>query len=210
MKTKSYIHALDNLDVSNVYITSDIHGYHKNICYGISTWKEKHGCRNFDCQYQMTDTICDNINSVVKPTDTLISVGDWSFGDLSNVYKLREKINCENIIHILGNHDKHIRYMMYNSSNNIFSHIDNYVELRVGPTLVCISHYAQRVWNENGRGAINLYGHSHGSLAGIGRGCDIGLDTNGLMPYNLGELVKEMSSWEIVALDHHSDTTNYN
>jgi hypothetical protein len=33
-----------------------------------------------------------------------------------------------------------------------------------------------RTWNRIGRGALNLYGHSHGRLAPLARQVDVGVD----------------------------------
>jgi len=47
-----------------------------------------------------------------------------------------------------------------------------------------------RVWHQSGRGAWQLYGHSHGKLppAEGSPSMDAGVDTNAFRPYSLVEL----------------------
>lgn len=52
----------------------------------------------------MNETIISNINKMVMGDDYLVSLGDWSFKSIDEIYENRKKINCKNIIHILGNH----------------------------------------------------------------------------------------------------------
>ena len=41
----------------NIFFSSDLHGYHKNICYGTSTWSDKdEACRKFDTPEEMITT----------------------------------------------------------------------------------------------------------------------------------------------------------
>lgn len=96
-----------------VFFVSDTHYDHKNICRGTTTWDLKeHGghnsVRDFDTLVQMNDTIVNDINAVVGQDDWLIHCGDWSFNGVENIWKFRSRINCKNIILVLGNHDERI------------------------------------------------------------------------------------------------------
>jgi calcineurin-like phosphoesterase family protein len=98
----------------NIFFTSDTHYNHKNICRGVSNWKDINGnvpinqTRNFQSLEEMNDNIVNAINSKVKENDILFHLGDWSFGGINNIYEFRKKIKCKNIHLILGNHDHHI------------------------------------------------------------------------------------------------------
>jgi len=100
--------------MSNIYFSSDFHGFHKNICKGSTSWESEASqnngqrCRNFDNQYEMTEKLIQNINKTVKEDDILYYLGDWSFGGYDKIWQLRKQINCLNIHFILGNHDHHI------------------------------------------------------------------------------------------------------
>lgn len=94
----------------NVYLTSDTHYSHKNICKATTSWEiNRPGqVRDFKSLSHMNQTIVDNINLVVKEDDILIHFGDWSFGGIEQIWEFRKQIICKNIYLIFGNHDEHI------------------------------------------------------------------------------------------------------
>lgn len=55
---------------------------------------------------------------------------------------------------------------------------------------VWLSHYAHVTWPYRHRGDIHLYGHSHGSLPGTARSCDVGVDCWGFRPVRLSEILE--------------------
>jgi calcineurin-like phosphoesterase family protein len=169
----------------NTWITSDSHAFHKNICYGSSTWANKEtGCRRFDNEFVMTELMAQNINDMVPANGTIIHLGDWSFGGDDKVFKFRDMINCKNIILVRGNHDKHDIY-----KTNCFNRVYDYLENRE----LVLFHYPIGSWNGMGRGAINFFGHCHTTFKNaIGRQKDVGMDTNNLKPYHLATLIEEM------------------
>jgi calcineurin-like phosphoesterase family protein len=79
-----------------VWIISDTHFGHKNICRGVTAWRLPDGSipigqtRDFDSIGEMNDIIVNNINSVVGQDDVLIHLGDWSFGGFENVKIFRD------------------------------------------------------------------------------------------------------------------------
>lgn len=92
-----------------LFFTSDTHYNHKNICRGVSEWEDKRfRTRDFNTLDQMNDTIVNNINELVGKDDILIHLGDWSFGGLDSIPVFRERLLCETIYLIYGNHDHHI------------------------------------------------------------------------------------------------------
>lgn len=96
-----------------IWFTSDTHYGHKNICKGVTEWDVKdHGgdnsVRDFKTLDAMNAALVDGINKYVGEDDYLVHLGDWSFGGLENIWKFRRRVNCKNIIFILGNHDHHI------------------------------------------------------------------------------------------------------
>lgn len=97
----------------NIYVTSDTHYMHSNICRGTSRWNSQNSSnpsstRDFDTIEEMNDAIVNAINSRVGEDDILYHLGDWSMGGWKNIYEFRKRINCKNIHLILGNHDEHI------------------------------------------------------------------------------------------------------
>lgn len=189
-----------------VWFCGDFHGYHKNITKGVTNWSDFSGCRDFKDQFEMTDFVVSTINSKVGKEDTLYFGGDWSFAGKDNVKKLRDRILCENIVFILGNHDHHIRNNV--KLQQLFTHVSSYEEFRYKGILFCISHYPFGSWNENGRGSVNIYHHCHGNYQReIGRQIDCGFDANG--PISLNKVYTLMKNRPIVTVDHHGAYTNY-
>lgn len=88
------------------WITADLHLGHSNIVKGISNWKDKAQCRDFETLNDHDDRIIQNINYNVAPDDVLYIVGDFCFGKKEQIFFYRRRIKCKNIHLIKGNHDK--------------------------------------------------------------------------------------------------------
>ena len=91
-----------------IWFMSDPHYNHKNICRGVSSWDDLSKTRDFKTLDEMNDAIVRNINNVVAVDDILFCLGDWSFGGFDKIRQFRDRIVCQNIHLILGNHDHHI------------------------------------------------------------------------------------------------------
>lgn len=83
-----------------IWVTADLHLGHKNII------KETYADRPFKTVDEMNWTIINNINSIVKPSDTLCILGDFALGKKKKVAYWISLINGYKIL-ILGNHDRH-------------------------------------------------------------------------------------------------------
>lgn len=185
-----------NLEYDNVFITSDLHYCHKNICRGTSVWPDKSVCRDFDTVEEMNETILNNINKMVGKDDLLIINGDLSFGGEQNIPELLYNINCVNLIATYGNHD----HKLHNYANN-FIMIDHILYLQVGTCKFVVSHFPQMHWHMMDKGSIMLYGHLHGhkdshlqQYSDLFRTMDVGIDTNNYNPYNIKDIGKLMQS----------------
>lgn len=189
-----------------IYVSSDFHGFHKNIARGSSSWKD--GYRDFDDEFVMTDILVENVNKEVGFDDILYYGGDWSFAGKDNIKKLRDRINCRTIILLLGNHDHHIRNNI--EYQQLFTHVSSYEEFRYKGQLICFSHYPLGSWNEIGKGAINLFGHCHANYGRvIGKQRDVGVDASNFKPLLLDTVVSDMEKVSIEFTDHHTKETNY-
>jgi len=49
-----------------------------------------------------------------------------------------------------------------------------------------------RVWNKSHYNTWQLYGHSHGKLAPVGKQYDVGIDNNDFAPISIEDLAKIM------------------
>lgn len=204
-----------------IYFTSDTHYNHKNIVSGTADWEDKSRCRQFDTLEEHNDKLVESINLRVKADDILYHLGDWSFGGIQSVSEFRDRLNCKDIHLIFGNHDHHIERNKDNLQR-LFSSTQHYKEIKINGRFIVLCHYAMRVWNHSHKGSWMLYGHSHGSLDAatplfanptwIGdqyftkniRTMDVGVDTNNLLPYSIGELDSLLSGREVLLdVDHH-------
>lgn len=204
------------LTSGNVFITSDCHFSHKNICRGVTGWRTTDGkipissTRDFPTLDLMNDTIVNNINSKVGQDDTLIMLGDIAFGGFENITIFLDRLICKNIHLVLGNHDHHI-------SNNrggiqdMFLSVQNYLEANINGENFVMTHYPFESWNGLNKGVIHLHGHVHLPASrkwGNGKRLDVGVDGNNLFPYSLTEIVHMMDRREVkseIDLDHHLD-----
>lgn len=146
----------------NIFFTGCTHYGHKNIVRGVSNWDS--GYRDFDSIKDMNNVLVNSINSVVGPNDILYSLGDWSFGGQNNIVEFRERINCNHIHLVAGNHDEHIRYDNGYEFKKLFASYNELTEILVNKQKITLCHYPLEVWDKSHRGAWMLHSHCHGSL----------------------------------------------
>jgi calcineurin-like phosphoesterase family protein len=204
------------LTTGKVWITSDPHYSHKNICRGVTNWRTQDGdipldsTRDFQSVDQMNNTLVDNINSKVGQDDTLIMLGDIAFGGFESIGKFLDRLICKNIHLVLGNHDHHIRNNRENIQDRFMS-VSDYLQVRIYDQDFVLSHYPFASWNGLNKGVIHLHGHVHLSSKdkwGEGKRLDVGVDGNNLFPYSVSEIVHMMDRREIrsdMNVDHHLD-----
>lgn len=203
------------LTTGTVWITSDTHYHHTNICLGVTRWRTLDGkiptdhTRNFQDLDEMDSVIVNNINSKVGPNDTLIHLGDVAFGGFEKIGEFLNRLVCKNIHLVLGNHDQHITKNKEDIRSRFLS-VSNYLEVEIGGVEFVLSHYPLCSWNKLGKGSIHLHGHVHLSAKdkwGNGKRLDVGMDGNNMHPYKLSEIVHMMDRREVKSemnLDHHT------
>lgn len=204
------------LTTGNVFITSDTHFGHKNIVRGVTNWRTQDGevpvdsTRDFQTIEQMNERLIDGINHFVGQDDTLIMLGDVSFGGFDNIGIFLERLVCHNIHLILGNHDHHIE----NNRDHVqgrFLSVQHYLEVRINDRDFVLCHYPLQSWHGMGKGVIHLHGHVHlpnDRKFGQGKKMDVGVDGNGMDPYSIDEIIKIMdkrNSLPEILGDHHFD-----
>jgi calcineurin-like phosphoesterase family protein len=201
-----------------VWITSDTHYSHQNICRGVTNWRTPTGgipesqTRPFDTLDKMNAAIVNNINSCVGQDDILIHLGDWSFGGFENIQEFYDRLICKNIHLILGNHDHHIDRNR-SDIRKLFLSVSWFEQFEyMGETIECC-HYPISSWNGLRKGRVHLHGHCHlpnNLKISNGRRMDVGMDGNlDFEPYNLHEVIKMLKKKDIGsemgAMDHHLD-----
>lgn len=206
-----------------IWFMSDPHYNHKNICRGVSSWDDLSKTRDFKTLDEMNDAIVRNINNVVAVDDILFCLGDWSFGGFDKIRQFRDRIVCQNIHLILGNHDHHIEnnkddiQEIFESVNHLLNlelkipNVPNSLNSKefIYKTFV-LCHYPIASWQDMGNGVIHLHGHVHlppNQKLHEGRAMDVGLDGNYMAPYSLQEIAKIMKNRPIKGItlpsDHH-------
>lgn len=207
----------------NLWFTSDTHYNHKNICRGVSNWRNKEGfvpvtqTRDFDNLDQMNARIVNNINENVGQDDILIHLGDWSFGGFDSIKEFRDRIVCQNIYLLYGNHDHHIENNRQ-GIQDIFTNTSQYQMLTVynhkgeNKLEFVLMHYPISSWHDMNNGRFHLFGHVHlpaNKKIMAGRSMDVGMDGNDLTPYNMKDVVKKLSGRPVQAnrlpQDHHEE-----
>jgi len=201
-----------------VWIFSDPHYNHKNICRGTTNWRTVEGeipieqTRDFTTLEKMNDAILKGINENVGQDDILICLGDWSFGGFEYIEEFRNRIVCKNVHLVLGNHDHHIERNR-DDIQNIFTSVSDYETLIIGKRTFRLFHYPIQSWNGMNNGDIHLHGHVHlppNRKFGQGKKMDVGMDGHPeFRPYNImREIVPIMDKRDMrsdMPNDHHVD-----
>ena len=199
-----------------VWIFSDPHYNHSNICRGTTNWRTVEGeipieqTRDFATLEKMNESIINGINWNVGQDDILICLGDWSFGGFESIEEFRNRIICRNIHLVLGNHDHHIERNR-GDIQKIFTSVSDYETLIIDKRTFRLFHYPIQSWNGMNNGDIHLHGHVHlppNRKFGQGKKMDVGIDGHPeFRPYNImREIVPIMDKRDMrsdMPNDHH-------
>lgn len=168
--------------MSNIFFVSDTHFCHtKSIEFGNRPFKDV---------ADMNDGLIDNWNSVVKNSDVIYHLGDFGFGNLEELRKIRYRLRGK--IHlILGNHDFKNKI---HRCTDWFTSVSDIKIVNVNKTPIILCHYSMRVWNKSHYNSQHLFGHSHGKLEGQGKSFDVGVDCNSYRPISFEEVQQKMKT----------------
>ena len=202
-----------------IWFTADLHMQHKNIL------TLGHG-RPFDSIGQMEAYIIDAINDHVSYTDTLWILGDFIMkGTPQKVAPYLERIVCQDIRFIRGNHDK-----TFQNQKGPFKHFNEVADYTLigKPSTdgwrAALSHYPMLDWDHMYRGSYMLHGHIHSLPAGdagkfVGpsfvthehallgynawnrangiRRYDVGVDANNYEPVSMEQIIEFFDGMEL-------------
>jgi calcineurin-like phosphoesterase family protein len=204
----------------NVWIFSDPHYNHKNICRGTTNWRMPDGSipekqtRDFRDLERMNAAIVDSINDCAKQEDILICLGDWSFGGFESITEFWNRLICKNIYLVFGNHDHHIENNR-DDIQKLFLEVGHYATLEMEDGhKFRLMHYPIVSWDGLRKGVIHLHGHCHlptEKRFGEGKRMDVGMDGHPeFRPYNVRrEIIPMMQKRpigsELGSDDHHVD-----
>lgn len=103
------------------------------------------------------DALLNAINSRVAPDDHLWIVGDFCWGGFAEARRYRDRIRCEHVFLVWGNHDR-------GEIAPVFQDTMEQGMIRVEGQEIWLNHYPMRSWNKAFHGSWHLYGHVHGRL----------------------------------------------
>ena len=105
----------------------------------------------------MDDYLIDAINQVVGEKDILWHLGDFAWGDRQVARRYRDRIHCQTINLVWGNHDRpNVRDLFHETMEQGLITIE---EQRI-----FLNHYPMLAWNGDFHGVWHCYGHVHGRL----------------------------------------------
>lgn len=128
-------------------------------------------------------------NENVKKNDVVFILGDLSFRNGKETNEIIKRLNGRKIL-IKGNHDNICMDKDFDTS--LFEAITDYMEIRVEKHHFILSHYPFRVWNQQHKNSIQLFGHihsndttSHPMKEDIPLSWNVGVDVNDYKPVSL-------------------------
>lgn len=183
-----------------IYITSDLHFYHKNII-------KFQPNRNSSTIEEMNEKLIEEWNSKVKDSDTIYHLGDFSF---KNPKEILNRLNGDKIF-IMGNHDNERWFLKsgkFNECVNIearmvweeeipFGQVHKYLEIKYKEYDICLFHFPITHWHKQEYGSLHFYGHTHGSFDNHGRSMDVGYDKHNKI-LSLDEAIDMIKDREII------------
>jgi calcineurin-like phosphoesterase family protein len=124
----------------------------------------------------------------VRPTDTIYCLGDFAHraGDEAELRKLFNRLPGRKIL-IKGNHDGRATLALP------WDEIHDVVHATIDSQKVTLCHYRWADWPGRRRGALMLYGHSHGRQPGNSQSMDIGVDVMGWSPVRMNTIKAVMA-----------------
>jgi calcineurin-like phosphoesterase family protein len=162
------------------WFTADYHLSHKNIIRYVN--------RPFENAEVMNDVILSNLELSVDKGDVLYYLGDLTFKKKVALQFFERFRNLETH-YIIGNHDKEEIITIAKKYCKSVSYLK---DIKLNGRNITLCHYAMRVWNKSHCNAWQLYGHSHGNLAPVGKQFDVGVDSNEFKPVSITQIEKIM------------------
>ena len=139
--------------------------------------------RPFASVAAMDATLVERWNAVVRPDDEVWHLGDFAVRHPDPAAVLARLHGTKHLVP--GNNDPaSVRALPGWVS------VCPLVEVECDGAKLVLCHYALRTWPGQGRGALNLHGHSHGRLKPLPRQFDVGVDVRDYRPARLDELRK--------------------
>jgi calcineurin-like phosphoesterase family protein len=194
--------------MANVWFTADLHLGHGNIiryCLRpfLTPEEQERARRDRQGKWRLSDetvrrhddALLAALNAAVGAKDVLWILGDFCWGAAEEARGYRDRIACENVHLVWGNHDHHsIRPLFDQAIEQGMIHVDGQE--------IWLNHYPMRSWNKSFHGSWHLYGHVHGRTAREDEAHpwwltkDVGVDACGYRPLSFAQLRAYMAPRE--------------
>ncbi len=166
----------------STFFTGDTHWGHANII--------KYCARPYSSVEEMDADMIVRWNAVVMPRDRVIHVGDFAFKcDPKRLRAIFSKLNGQKFL-VIGNHDDAAATLALPWA----APPQHLLNVSVDGVRVVACHYGLRTWPGAVRGAIHVYGHSHGRLPGNSLSCDVGVDCWNYYPVDLPQIQARLAA----------------
>lgn len=201
--------------MSKIFISSDHHFGHRNIVK-FCPWSRGQFMKNDEIDLDsMHSALIQRHNAIVGEDDLTYLLGDFAFCKPDQAMRFMMSMNGKKIL-VHGNHDrKLVDSNEFNDSSmrrmagliedtpyKMISHKHPETGQNYG---VALFHFPVMEWDSCHRGSLHCYGHQHaGGKKSEFRCMDIGVDTNDLKPYDMDDVVRQLSKKKVFAHGHHT------
>lgn len=173
----------------NVYFTSDCHFGHTNII----KYEQRDMKMNISGTMEHDQKLISNWNSIVKPKDLVIILGDFSFHKPEITMSILRQLNGHKVL-IEGNHDCNF---LKNKSfdRSLFEEIAEYKEYHYRGYHLCLMHYpihSFKHMDKKPNPYIHVHGHIHSypSLE-CKHSYNAGVDVNDYKPVHINTIIQK-------------------
>ncbi len=164
-----------------LFFTSDTHFGHGGA---LGLFK-----RPFDSVVEMNRAMVEGWNETVGPEDEVWHLGDFAIGPKgAALAELFRSLNGRKHL-VAGNNDSPEARALPG-----WASVSPYAEMEIGGRLLVMCHFPFRSWNRMAKGAIDLHGHSHGTMKPLLRQVDVGVDAWNFRPASLDEVLERAAA----------------
>lgn len=173
----------------NVYLTSDLHFGHTNII----KYEHRDERMNISGTMEHDQKLISNWNSVVKPKDLVIILGDFSFHKPDKTMEILKQLNGHKVL-IEGNHDC---IFLKNKSfdRTLFEEIAEYKEYHYRGYHLCLMHYPIQSFkhmDKETNNYIQVHGHIHSAPYVVPKkSYNVGVDINDYKPIHIDKVIEK-------------------
>lgn len=191
------------------YFTSDLHIGHANVIV--------YSMRPFMTVDDMDHALIANWNARVTDQDDVHVLGDVALCRPGRAIEALDQMRGRKHL-VFGNHDKRNRkepqfLARFASVADLKTIKISDASASAGTQRLVLCHFAMLTWDQSHRGAWQLHGHSHGSLADdpAALRLDVGVDSPHVTgaatyaPHSYGEIKAAMAKKTWRPVDHHAD-----